>query len=132
VVVRREIVAFQAWMVETRSASTGLNKHKSLQQFFRWLVEEGEIDRSPMTDVPQPLTKQKLVQVLTDEQTRRILEACRGTGFLQVRDQALVRMYYNTGGRLSEVAGLLVSDLDLEGLCHERCFWPDSPDLSPA
>jgi site-specific recombinase XerD len=69
VVVRREIVAFQAWMVETRSASTGLNKHKSLQQFFRWLVEEGEIDRSPMAGVPQPRTKQKLVQILTDEQT---------------------------------------------------------------
>lgn len=41
----RQVVAFQAWVIETRSAGTGLNKYKALQQFFRWLVTEGEIVR---------------------------------------------------------------------------------------
>jgi hypothetical protein len=36
-VTKKHIEAFQAWMIETRSASTALNKHKGLQQFFRWL-----------------------------------------------------------------------------------------------
>ncbi|GAA0403961.1 hypothetical protein GCM10009541_53930 [Micromonospora gifhornensis] len=31
-VTRRHVEEFQAWMVQTRSASTALNKHKSLQQ----------------------------------------------------------------------------------------------------
>jgi integrase/recombinase XerC len=31
---RAHVEAFQAWMVETRSASTALNKYKCLQQFF--------------------------------------------------------------------------------------------------
>jgi hypothetical protein len=43
-VTRKQLVGFQAWMLESRSAATALNKHKSLQQFFAWLVEEGEAD----------------------------------------------------------------------------------------
>jgi integrase/recombinase XerC len=54
VVTKAHVEAFQAWMIETRSASTALNKHKCLQQFFKWLVDEGELDRSPMQRVPQP------------------------------------------------------------------------------
>lgn len=33
VVTRAHVEAFQAWMIDTRSASTALNKHKGLQQF---------------------------------------------------------------------------------------------------
>lgn len=61
-VSRAHIEAFQAWMIETRSASTALNKHKALQQFFKWLMlDEGEIDRSPMERVRQPKMPQKLI-----------------------------------------------------------------------
>jgi site-specific recombinase XerD len=77
----RQVVAFQASVIETRSAGTGLNNHKALQQFFRWLVAEGEIERSPMSRVPQPKATQKLVDVISDEDTRRILEVCQGFGF---------------------------------------------------
>ncbi|GAA0526961.1 tyrosine recombinase XerC [Paractinoplanes ferrugineus] len=110
----RQVVAFQASVVESRSAGTGLNKHKALQQFFRWLVAEGEVERSPMSEVPKPKVVQELVEVLSDEQTRRILDVCQGQGFVQLRDQALVRMFYNTGARLSEVGDLLVSEVDLD------------------
>src|SRR5438876_10076201 len=52
---RAHVEAFQAWMIETRSPSTALNKHKGLQQFFKWLMlDEGEIERSPMERVRQP------------------------------------------------------------------------------
>jgi hypothetical protein len=56
-VTRAHVEAFQAWMIETRSASTALNKHKGLQQFFKWLlVDEQAIDRNPMDRVRQPKT----------------------------------------------------------------------------
>ncbi|MER7589686.1 phage integrase N-terminal SAM-like domain-containing protein [Micromonospora sp. NPDC127501] len=53
-VTRRHAEAFQTWMIETRSASTALNKHKGLQQFFKWLLAGEDIDRSPMDRVRQP------------------------------------------------------------------------------
>ncbi|MET7668321.1 phage integrase N-terminal SAM-like domain-containing protein [Micromonospora luteifusca] len=53
-VTRGHAEAFQAWMIETRSPSTALNKHKGLQQFFKWLLAEEDIDRSPMDRFRQP------------------------------------------------------------------------------
>ena len=86
-VTRRQLLEFQVWMVASRSAATALNKHKSLQQFFAWLVEEGEVDVSPMAVVPKPRVPQKLIPIMTDDQTRRLLAVCQGTGFAQVRDR---------------------------------------------
>jgi integrase len=81
-VTRAHVEAFQAWMIETRSASTALNKHKGLQQFFKWLqVDERAIDRNPMDRVRQPKTPTKLVPVMRADDTARLLDACKGKGF---------------------------------------------------
>jgi len=112
-VTRAHVETFQAWMIDTRSAATAVNKHKCLQQFFRFLVDEQEINRSPMDRVRQPKTPQKLVPVMRDEDTRRLLEACKGTGFVNLRDEALIRLYASTGARLSEVGNLTIDDVDL-------------------
>lgn len=113
-VTRAHVECFQAWMVETRSAATALNKHKGLQQFFKWLVLEEELDRSPMERVRQPKTPTKLVPIIRDEDTKRILDTCQGTRFVQLRDAAIIRLLYNTGARLSEVANLEIVDVDLD------------------
>jgi integrase len=97
-VSRAHVEAFQAWMIETRSAPTALNKHKALQQFFKWLIlDEGEIGRSPMERVRQPKMPQKLVPVIPDEETTRVLGTCKGRQFAQLRDEAIIRLYCNTG-----------------------------------
>ena len=114
-VARGHVEAFQAWMIETRSAATAVNKNEGLQQFFKWLlVDEQAIDRNPMERVRQPKTPTKLVPVIRDANTAKVLEACKGNGFVGLRDDALIRLYANTGARLSEVGNLLVSDLDLD------------------
>ncbi|GIJ36279.1 tyrosine-type recombinase/integrase [Micromonospora sediminimaris] len=113
-VTRAHVEAFQGWMIETRSASTAVNKQKGLQQFFKWLLlDEEAIDRSPMQRVRQPKTPRKLIPVMRDEDTSKLLDACKGKGFANLRDEALIRVYCNTGARLSEVGNLLVDDVDL-------------------
>ncbi|MFE9748228.1 tyrosine-type recombinase/integrase [Saccharothrix saharensis] len=108
------IELFQAWMIDTRSASTALNKHKALQQFFKWLMlDEEEIERSPMERVKQPKTSKKLIPVIPDDETGRVLATCKGKDFIHLRDEAIIRLYYNTGARLSEVAGLQLGSIDL-------------------
>jgi len=37
---------------------------------------------------------------------------CRRTGFTNLRDEALIRLYCNTGARLSEIGNLRVEDID--------------------
>jgi site-specific recombinase XerD len=113
-VTKGHVEAFQAWVIETRSASTGLNKHKALQQFFKWLVvDEEEMDRSPMERVRQPKTPEKLIPVLSDVDTKKVLDLCKGKTFENLRDQAIIRLLCNTGARLSEVGDLTLDDIDL-------------------
>lgn len=71
---------FQTWMIDSRSPATALNKHKGLQQFFKWLVDEEEIDRSPMDRVRQPKTPRKLIPIIRDDDTKRILDSCKAPG----------------------------------------------------
>ena len=113
-VTRGHVEAFQAWMIQTRSAATAANKHKALQQFFKWLmVDEEEIDQSPMLRVRQPRTPKRLIPIIREEDTKRILATCKGKDFVQLRDEAIIRVLYNTGARLSEVANLAIEDIDL-------------------
>jgi integrase/recombinase XerC len=114
-VTKAHIEFFQAWMIETRSASTALNKHKGLQQYFKWLRDDEEaIDHSPMDRVKQPTTQKKLIPVIRDDDTKRVLDTCKGKSFVQLRDEAIIRLYYNTGARLSEVGNLRVDDIDMD------------------
>lgn len=114
-VTRAHVEAFQVWMVETRSAATALNKHKCLQQFFKWLLlDEREIEHSPMERVRQPKTPQKLIPIMRDAETKKILDTCRRRSFVDLRDEAIIRLYYNTGARLSEVGNLAVDDVDMK------------------
>jgi site-specific recombinase XerD len=58
-----------------------LNKHKCLQQFFKFLLGEDEISRSLMERVPQPKTPRKLIPVMPEQDTRSLLDALKGKGF---------------------------------------------------
>jgi site-specific recombinase XerD len=57
-----------------------------------------------------------LVSMLRDDDTAKVLQARRGKGFVRLRDEALIRLYANTGARLSEVDHLLVTDLDMNNV----------------
>jgi hypothetical protein len=71
-----------------------------------------------MHRVRPPQTPQKLVPVLSVDETRRLPDACAGRSFVDLRDQAIIRLFYNSGGRLSEVGNLMLDDVDLHG---RRC-----------
>jgi site-specific recombinase XerD len=103
-----------AWLVENRAAATAAQRYASLRQFFRWAVEEGELDVSPMDGIKKPRVPDKPVPVLSDDQLGSMLEACQGRGFEELRDTALLRLFIDTGSRLSEIANLKVGDVDLD------------------
>jgi site-specific recombinase XerD len=76
-------------------------------------VAEEELDISPLARVRQPRKKKKLIPIIGEDQTRRVLDTCDRRTFVGVRDEAIIRMFANTGARLSEVADLKVDDLDM-------------------
>lgn len=111
--VRREdIEAFIVHIIETRSASTAANRFRALQQLWKWLEAEQEVDVSPMARMKPPRVDEPEVPVVSDDDLRRLIDACTGTRFEDRRDRALVLMLTDTGGRLGEITGLTVTDVD--------------------
>jgi site-specific recombinase XerD len=111
---RSDIEAFIGHLLDTRSSSTAATRYRGLQQLFRWLEDEEEIDRSPMAKMKPPSIDEKQVQVADTDDLRALLKACKGSGFTERRDLAIIRFMVDTGARLAETAGLRVIDVDLD------------------
>jgi integrase/recombinase XerC len=88
--------------------------HRGVTSFYGWLVEEGEIDTSPMANLKTPRVPETPVPVLTDDQIIALLKTCNGRTFADRRDTAIIRLFLDTGCRRSELANLTVEDVDLD------------------
>jgi site-specific recombinase XerD len=113
--VRREHVeTYLAAFLESHKASTAATRYQSLRVFFNFLVAEGEITDSPMARMTPPIIPEERTAVLDEEQLRALLKTCAAKGFENRRDEAILRLFIDTGMRLSELAGLRVDSLDFE------------------
>jgi integrase/recombinase XerC len=95
------------------SSATVHNRHRGLQRFFSWLVEQRDDDwRSPMAKMRPPRMERYMPRVLTLDELRAILATCAGRGLEDRRDEALIRILFNTGARRAEIANLRYSPTD--------------------
>jgi site-specific recombinase XerC len=113
-VTREHIEFFLIDVRDRTSASSEATRYLQLQQFFRWLLEDGEIAVSPMARMRPPQVAEKQVPVIPEADIIKLLDACAGRDFEDRRDVAIIRMLLGTGARLSEIANLTVDDLDLD------------------
>jgi site-specific recombinase XerD len=113
--VRREhIEHYLAELGEKGSASNAAKHYRTLQQLFRWLEDEGEVDASPMAKMRPPAVPEQPIPVFTEAELAALLAAAEGKRFENRRDTAIIRLFLDSGARLSEVASLEVDDLDFE------------------
>jgi len=87
-------------------------RFRALQQFFKFLVKEEEIAASPMAKIETPMVPEVPVPVVSDDDIATLLRSCEGKDFENRRDMAILRLFLDTGMRLSELAGLAVGDVD--------------------
>lgn len=115
-VTRRHIEAYVVSTVERYSAATAAKHYRSLQQFWRWLELEEEIDRSPMSKMTAPAVPEQPVPVLGDDDLKRLLDTCKSRGrdgaFAGRRDAAIIRVLLDTGIRVGECAGIQLADIE--------------------
>jgi len=113
-VAREHVEAYLADMLTRVAPATAARHYRSLQQLFRWLVEDGEIDRSPMERMHAPHVPEQPVDVLSVEELQALMATCKGNTFENRRDLAIIRLFIDSGMRASELAGLKVEDVDLD------------------
>jgi site-specific recombinase XerD len=93
--------------------ATARNRHMALRRYAAWLADEGELDADPLIGLKPPKLDKKVTDALTDEELKALISACRGKGFLERRDEAIIRLMAETGVRAGELVGMLVSDVDI-------------------
>jgi site-specific recombinase XerD len=115
-ITRSDLVGYFADMGDRPnvSAATVAKHYRSLQQLFRFLHETDAIAVNPYATMRPPTVPEKPVPVLTDDDVAKLLKACAGKEFVDVRDTAVVRLLLDSGIRRAELMGLLVDDLDFE------------------
>jgi integrase/recombinase XerC len=90
-------------------------KLSALRAFFRYLLREGRLDKNPAELVATPKREKRLPFHLNIDQVSSLMEAPAGTSGLPLRDRAVLETLYSCGIRVSELTGMNVGDLDLEG-----------------
>lgn len=84
----------------------------SIRGFYRFLLREGAVNANPALDVRAPGAGRKLPGVLDVDQVSRLL-ALPGDDPLDVRDRAILEIFYSSGLRLAELVELDLTDVDL-------------------
>jgi integrase/recombinase XerC len=84
----------------------------AIRSFYRWLMKEGFADHNPAAAVRAPKAGRKLPETLDADAITRLLEIDDDSP-LAVRDKAIMELFYSSGLRLSELAGLKWAQIDL-------------------
>lgn len=87
----------------------------AVRSFHRFLAEEEIRDDDPSADLEVPKVPRGLPKALSEEEVARLINEVQGDDPVACRDRAILEVLYGTGVRISELAGLSLSDVDLDG-----------------
>ncbi|HEX2893171.1 MAG TPA: tyrosine-type recombinase/integrase [Marmoricola sp.] len=116
--------ALNAWVAALleggSAAATARSRQLAVRRFATWLAEEGELPADPFLGVKSPKLDERVIEPLTDADLRAMLKACavsKGAdpkvALRHRRDEAIIRLMFESGIRAGEVVALNVEDLDL-------------------
>ncbi len=95
------------------SRATAARKLAAARTFLRYLRREGEIDDDPGALVATPKRDVRMPAHLSEDEMSALIDAPVGDTALVRRDRAILELFYASGLRLSELAGLDVDDVNL-------------------
>ena len=103
-----------------RSCATISRSLASLKNFFAYLVSSGFLRETPVQHVHVERGEKKLPQILTGREVELLLSQPACVDAKGYRDRAMLEVMYATGLRVSELIGLNVEDVSLDG-CFVKC-----------
>ncbi len=100
-------------------------KLATVRAMFKFLLQEGVLQKNIATRLRTPKTKQRLPDVMSAEKTNNLLDAVEAGQHIEKpskeRDIAFLELLYGCGIRVSELVGVNLEDIDLrEGWLRVR------------
>ena len=118
----RQLRAYLGELDAAQYARSTINRHLSaLHGFYGWMSTQGIVESDPSSVLSGPKLSRHLPHVLKQGEMDRLLAVHgpvdvsgepREQTPADVRDQAILELFYACGARISEVAGLNVTDID--------------------
>ncbi len=98
-----------------KSAATVTRAMASIKSFYTCLQKKGYAGGNPARNVSTEKVERKLPQILSGKEVELFLAQPSGADLKGVRDRAMLELLYATGIRVSELIGLQLDDLNLDG-----------------
>ena len=95
------------------SKSSIARKVAALRSFFKYSFKRGYITKNPAHLLVVPKKDKTLPKTVTQEDMSRMLENIDTDTVKGLQDRAILEVFYGTGIRVSELAGLNLTDVDL-------------------
>lgn len=113
---RESIRSFLGYLyAEGQSRATAARKLAAIRTFLRYLRREGLIDADPGGLVATPKREVRMPAHLSEDEMAKMLDAPDDEQPLGRRDHAILELFYASGLRVSELAGLDLADVNLSG-----------------
>jgi integrase/recombinase XerD len=97
--------------LSSRSCARALS---CIKTFFKFLVQDGVLKKSPILDVETPRLEKQLPSVLSVDEVEALIAAPDIDSPLGLRDRALFELLYATGLRVSELVSLTVNAINVD------------------
>ena len=96
-----------AWLTSLNVGNAKLNYYQVTKIFCNWLYRSKKINSSPADLVDRPKIEKKILPAITAEQLDTLLSAADS-----LRDKCILKLFYDSGCRLSELVGIKDTDFD--------------------
>ncbi|MDF7800742.1 site-specific tyrosine recombinase XerD [Pontiellaceae bacterium B1224] len=114
-VSRKQVLDHLMAMKGKGMSTNSISRHLvSIKVFFRYLQQEGLLDKNITDTMDSPKLWKILPDTLSEKEVDLLLKAPNMRKPLGVRDRAILEMFYASGLRVSELAGLQLSDLHID------------------
>jgi integrase/recombinase XerC len=108
------IKSWLAELQEDKIQSKSINrKISTLKSFFKYLIKQDFIQATPMQTVISPKVKKRIPQFVSEPDMQDLMNiTATSEDWKTMTDHTLIRVFYATGMRLSELINLKISQVD--------------------
>ena len=112
---------FSRWLSQENLSTSTIARHLSaLKMFLRFHLLTGNMNHDICAEMESPKTWQRIPRVLDKKRTFVLVDSVDPSDPYYLRDKALLELLYATGMRASEIADVVVKDINFQ-IGYLRC-----------